>query len=206
MAIVALALYAVWLALAVFARVVLQVRRTGESGYRGVGAAGAAGWWVGGIGVVASVTAVAAPIADLAGLDTLRGVDAPAVNAIGVAVAVLGIGATFAAQMAMGDSWRMGVDKRERTELVTTGVFGLIRNPIYTTIVVASGGFALMVPNVPALISFAAFVVAFEVQVRGVEEPYLAQVHGAAYQRYAAEVGRFVPKVGRLPLGEDAAR
>ena len=49
--------------------------------------------------------------------------------------------------MAMGASWRIGVDPEETTELVTGGVFGLCRNPIYTFMVIAWVGFALLVPT-----------------------------------------------------------
>jgi protein-S-isoprenylcysteine O-methyltransferase Ste14 len=43
-----------------------------------------------------------------------------------------------------------------------------------------------------------ALVVALEVQVRLVEEPYLLRTHGAHYAEYASRVGRFVPGFGRL--------
>lgn len=35
----------------------------------------------------------------------------------------------------MGDSWRIGVEPTERTALVTTHPFGLVRNPIFTAAV-----------------------------------------------------------------------
>jgi protein-S-isoprenylcysteine O-methyltransferase Ste14 len=41
-------------------------------------------------------------------------------------------------------------------------------------------------------------VVAGELQVRLIEEPYLLATHGGTYQRYAATTGRFVPGIGRL--------
>ncbi|MFZ3348795.1 MAG: hypothetical protein WA248_27530 [Mycobacterium sp.] len=37
-----------------------------------------------------------------------------------------------------------------------------------------------------------------ELQVRRVEEPYLLAKHGAAYRRYTASVGRFIPGVGLI--------
>jgi protein-S-isoprenylcysteine O-methyltransferase Ste14 len=58
-------------------------------------------------------------------------------------------------------------------------------------------GLAAMVPSVIAVGGMIALIVALELQVRGVEEPYLRRVHGAAYDRYAAQVGRFLPGVGR---------
>ncbi|WP_169786243.1 ArsR family transcriptional regulator [Streptomyces yerevanensis] len=46
--------------------------------------------------------------------------------------------------------------------------------------------------------SLAALVIAIELQVRVVEEPYLRQAHGAAYLDYATAAGRFIPAIGRL--------
>ena len=62
----------------------------------------------------------------------------------------------------------------------------------------ASLGLVLMVPSWVAIIGFAALVLALELQVRVVEEPYLLRAQGRRYAEYAARVGRFVPGVGRL--------
>src|SRR5262249_17477873 len=105
---------------------------------------------------------------------------------------------TFGAQLAMGSSWRIGVDPEERTELVTDGPFELVRNPIYSAMLPTVFGLVLMVPSVVAISGFLALVVALEMQVRLVEEPYLLGVHGDAYATYAARVGRFVPRLGLL--------
>ena len=43
----------------------------------------------------------------------------------------------------------------------------------------------------------AALVLAVEIQVKAVEEPYLERTHGDAYRRYRAHSWRFVPGVGR---------
>jgi protein-S-isoprenylcysteine O-methyltransferase Ste14 len=62
----------------------------------------------------------------------------------------------------------------------------------------ATAGLVALVPNAVALFALAALVVALELQVRRVEEPYLTAVHGESYLRYARRAGRFVPGVGRL--------
>ena len=45
-----------------------------------------------------------------------------------------------------------------------------------------------------SLIGLVALVVALELQVRFVEEPYLSTVHGEPYDQYCRGVGRFVPR------------
>jgi protein-S-isoprenylcysteine O-methyltransferase Ste14 len=131
-------------------------------------------------------------------LEPIEDLETNALRALGFLCCGIGIVGTFLAQMAMGASWRIGVDESERTELVTGGVFGLCRNPIYTFMVVAWIGFALLVPTWLSLASIPVGIVAFEVQVRLVEEPHLLRAHGEPYRVWASRVGRFLPGLGRL--------
>src|SRR5690606_10026175 len=113
-------------------RTVAQKRRTGDSGIRAgvLGASfGSIEWVAGWLFVLAMLAGVAAPVAELAGLAPLF--DSTALRAVGAAVAVAGIGLTFASQVSMGDQWRIGVDPDERTTLVTNGAFAVVRNPIF---------------------------------------------------------------------------
>jgi protein-S-isoprenylcysteine O-methyltransferase Ste14 len=149
--------------------------------------------------ILALLTGSASPplvLADV--LDPIDSLDRTPLHVAGVALAVAGIAGTFAAQLAMGASWRIGVDQQERTELVTDGVFSLCRNPIYTFMVIAWIGLALLVPTWLSLASIPVGVLAFEVQVRLVEEPHLVRAHGEPYLAWARRVGRFVPGVGRM--------
>lgn len=109
---------------------------------------------------------------------------------------MLAIFATGYAQLDMGDAWRIGVDPSETTTLVRTGVFGWVRNPIFTAMITFGFGIALVTPNLVAIAGFVLLVATIELQVRVVEEPYLLTVHGDAYRDYLATVGRFVPGLG----------
>ena len=131
-------------------------------------------------------------------LDPIGAVDGPGAHAFGLVLFGLGLAATLYAQLAMGESWRVGVDESERTALVTGGPFAVVRNPIFAAMIPTSLGLTFMVPNVIALAGFAALVLALEIQVRLVEEPYLRKVHGQGYDSYAARTGRFMPGVGRM--------
>ena len=188
------------MALAFGLRTWLQLRRTGESGFKGIsGRPGSLEWIAGVLFVVAIAVGVAAPVLDVTGvLDPLDALDSAGVRATGVAIFVVGLVGTLYAQVAMGESWRIGVDEQERTALVTSGPFAVVRNPIFTAMLPASLGLALLVPNIAALAGFGALVLALEIQVRLVEEPYLLRQHGEAYRNYASRVGRFVPGLGRL--------
>lgn len=195
----ALVLYAVALVVLFGVRSVVQHRRTGSSGFHGIsGTPAEAGWWGGVLFVVAMVAGLAGPLLAVAGIVP---VDPPTVVQVGgLVLALTGFVATLAAQTGMGASWRIGVDPAERTDLITTGpLFGAVRNPIFTAMVAAQSGVLLMVPTWVSALALVALVVAVHLQVRCVEEPYLQQVHGAAYAEYASRTGRFVPGVGRLP-------
>ena len=198
MAIAALSLYGIWFLLAFGVRIAVQVVRTGDTGFRGV--ATSQGW----LGVVpgllftvALALGVAAPVADLAGMKPLDALDSPVVQVAGAVIASTGVVLTLVVQLAMGNAWRIGVDESERTDLVTDGPFRLVRNPIFSVMLLTAAGLALMVPNVVALVAVAALAAGVELTVRLVEEPYLLRTHGTAYRDYASRVGRFIPAIGR---------
>lgn len=200
MAEAALGIYLVYLALAFGLRSLLQHRRTGTTGFNGIGGRPGSAEWVAGAGfAVAIVLGLLAPILTLTGvLDPVKALDGGLANGIGVVLALVGLAGTLFAQVAMGRSWRIGVDPDERTELVTDGPFALVRNPIFSAMIPTALGLTLMVPNLAALLGFAGLVVALELQVRVVEEPYLLRAHGREYTEYSRRVGRFVPGIGLL--------
>jgi protein-S-isoprenylcysteine O-methyltransferase Ste14 len=206
MAVLALALLAAWLLLVVGLRTGIQLRRTGDaSAPHFQDRAGSPQWWARLLSAVGFACAVAAPLAELAGLEPIAVLDRTPVRAAGAVLVVVGIAATLAAQLAMGASWRPDVDPKVRTALVTSGPFRLVRNPIFTATAATAAGLALVVPNLLAAAMLIAFVAALQVQVRLVEEPYLARVHGTAWERYAARTGRFLPWIGRQRAGTGSA-
>jgi len=198
MPVVALVLFAVFGALGFGWRSWEQRRRTGSTGFRGIsGRLGSAEWFAG-VGFVAALAAaVIAPVLQLVGVLTPVGViHAQWIQTTGIVIAAIGIAATVYAQLDMGDSWRIGVDPSETTTLVRAGVFGWVRNPIFTAMMTFGFGIALVTPNLVALAGFVLLVVTIELQVRVVEEPYLLTVHKETYRGYLTSVGRFLPGVG----------
>jgi protein-S-isoprenylcysteine O-methyltransferase Ste14 len=181
-------------------RVLIQLRTTGETGLIGLrGGAGVLDWlsgilFIGGMAMgVLSVTLV------LQGsLGTIDAIDSTPLNVIGIVLAAAGGTAVFLAQLGMGASWRIGVSEDQDTDLVITGWFSLVRNPIYSAMIVGWTGFALLVPTWLSIAAVFVISAALELQVRSVEEPYLIRTHGEPYRAYAARVGRFLPGVGRF--------
>ena len=202
MAVAALVLYGVSLALTFGVRIAVQLRRTGSTGVHGLPRdASPLERFAGALFVTSLAMGGAAPVLALLGvLEPVSALDHTPVQIAGLVLGVGGIGLTFGAQLAMGDAWRIGVDPEERTELVTDGPFGLVRNPIYSAMIPTVFGLVLMVPNALAIAAIACLVIALELQVRLVEEPYLLRGHGEAYAKYASQVGRFVPGIGMISV------
>ena len=168
-------------------RSVQQYRRTGRSGLvlqRERGAVALATSLLMGGGVVALAAG------------TARGGPQPwAARSVAGTVAMLaGAGVTMAAQQAMGASWRVGVDPRERTELVTDGPFRRVRNPVFSGMLLCVAGNALAVPNRLTRVGSAQLVAGIVGQVLLLEEPHLHRQHGHRYAAYVASTGRFLPR------------
>lgn len=202
----ALLLYLAGLAGAFGLRTWLHQRRTGSSGFHGIsGRPGSSSWWAGVLFVLALILGVAAPVLALTGVaPAARTTLTDAAAAGGLVLLALGVATVLAAQSGMGMSWRIGVDEGECTDLVTGGIFGVVRNPVFTGMVVTQAGLALAVPTLVSAAALGSLVLAVELQVRALEEPYLARVHGAAYRAYVGRTGRFLPGLGRLHSGVEA--
>jgi protein-S-isoprenylcysteine O-methyltransferase Ste14 len=200
----ALGLYLVGLGLAFGVRTWAHWRRSGSTGFRGIsGCPGSLPWWGGVLFPAALILGLAAPVlAATAAVPLIGPLARPAIAVAGLLLALVGLVVVLAAQSAMGASWRIGVDEAERTELVTTGLFRRVRNPIFTGMAAVAAGVLLMAPTVVAVLALACLIAAVEIQVRAVEEPYLARVHGETYQAYVASSGRFVPKLSGITSRE----
>jgi protein-S-isoprenylcysteine O-methyltransferase Ste14 len=205
---IALTIYLLGLATAFGWQTWRHWRATGSTGYRGIsGQPGSLHWWGGVLFVLAVILGAAAPILILTNVTSVpAGLQRPALAGTGMAVAFAGIAVTLAAQRQMGASWRIGVDAGERTDLVTGGLFAHIRNPIFTGMLAVTLGLAGMVPSIVSLLALACLLAAVQIQVRGIEEPYLLATHSTAYQAYAARAGRFLPGIGRLTPTDQPAQ
>ncbi len=205
---VALLLVGFWFLTLFVLRTVYQWWRTGSGGFRGFsGTVGSLEWNAGLLVTLGLVAEGLAPVAALLGWpggDPLFRIDA--VHLFGAGLAAVGIIGAFVSQQAMGDSWRIGVDDHETTELVMHGAFGWVRNPIFSFMLVSGAGLLALVPNAFAVLGFVMTVAGIEIQVRAVEEPYLAKTHGPVYRAYASRVGRFVPGLGRLRDAQQGLR
>ena len=200
----ALALCLAWFGSLFVFRTISQLKNTGTTGIKGFhGAVGSLPWLAGACYSAGLVLAPLAPIATLYGwLGGGLFVTNDVIHALGALIVVAGICGALLAQLAMGDSWRVGVDESESTELVTTGLFACVRNPIFSFVLLSLAGLLLLVPNSIALVCGVVTLAGTELQVRAVEEPYLERTHGDVYRTYCSRVGRFLPRLDLFRAGE----
>lgn len=186
----ALLLQAAFVLLAFGWRTLAQHRATGSTGFvahreRGLVAKAAGLALTLGLLAVVAGTLLADP----------RDWDAPAYG--GVVAMLGGLVLCLAAQRAMGASWRIGVDPDERTALITTGLFGTMRNPIFTAMILFATGSALAVPTLVTVLGLVVATAGIVAQVLAVEEPHLRRQHGTDYDAYVSRSGRFLPRLAR---------
>lgn len=110
---------------------------------------------------------------------------------IGLALLIVSFIWTAIAQAQMGNSWRIGIDKENRTDLVHKGLFKVSRNPIFVGMRVALLGVFLIIPNALTLLALGLGDVLMQIQVR-LEEEHLRGLHGADYDAYQGEVRRWI--------------
>ena len=98
---------------------------------------------------------------------------------------------TIIAQGHMKNSWRIGIDTQTKTELITTGLFGHSRNPIFFGMIISLVGLFLMTPNALTLIFLILGYVLIQIQIR-LEEEFLSNQHGQNYLIYKQKVRRLI--------------
>jgi protein-S-isoprenylcysteine O-methyltransferase Ste14 len=123
---------------------------------------------------------------------TAKIIDSLPVRLVGAALVVVAPVLYAAALRSMGTSWRIGIDQEKPGPLVTAGLFGWARNPIYTAFDLAFLGTFLIHGRVIFLIAGAALMVMIHGIIRR-EGRFLAARYSDAYRTYRTRVGRYSP-------------
>ena len=126
-----------------------------------------------------------------------RGLVHEALQVVGAALMLCGIGFFAIAQLHLGASWRIGIDAEAKPGLVTDGLYRYSRNPIYVGLLATIAGYACLLPTVLSAILLVCTYIGMRAQIAG-EEAYLLATYGDAFRDYARRVDRLVPGVGRL--------
>ena len=95
---------------------------------------------------------------------------------------------------ALGRNWSVSLDVRQGHKLVTEGVYGQVRHPMYTAFWLWAVAQALLLPNwVAGLSGLVGFGTLYFFRVDR-EERLMVDTFGDAYRAYMARTGRLIPR------------
>ena len=141
--------------------------------------------------VLMSIATLGAPVAQLLSI-TFGWSHLPA-NArfTGFCVGMLGDVIFLLSVLCMRDSWRAGIPDKDKTELVTTGIYRFSRNPAFLGFDFMYVGVLLLYGNLLTL-GFSLFaMIMLHLQILH-EERFLASTFGEPYQEYCRRVFRYL--------------
>ena len=110
---------------------------------------------------------------------------------IGIGIMVIALIWTIIAQNNMKESWRIGIDTETKTELITNGLFGISRNPIFLGMILSLVGLFFLTPNAWTLLFLILGYVLLQIQIR-LEEEFLTKQHREKYLEYKEKVRRLI--------------
>ncbi len=144
------------------------------------------------IEVTLKITTYLIPMIEVISIVLYDGTTPIAMRVAGVIVTAFGVIAFVVSVLQMKDNWRAGVQRKEKTSLVTSGIYSISRNPAFL-------GFDLMYIGI--LVAFFNWylcgatifaVLLFHLQIVNVEEDFLIEVFGEEYVAYKKKVCRYI--------------
>jgi protein-S-isoprenylcysteine O-methyltransferase Ste14 len=119
----------------------------------------------------------------------------PVVRGLGMFMMAAGYAGTLWCYIAMGNSWRMGIDRTEKTDLVTRGPYRFVRHPIYLCQAIMVAAIPLLLPCLLALFILVTHLLCVRIKAAD-EESHLRTLLGGVYETYCARTGRWFPHLG----------
>lgn len=110
---------------------------------------------------------------------------------IGYGLIILGFGLGILALIAMKNSWRVGIKYEQKTDLVSSGIYRISRNPYFLSYSVLILGFILIFPSLILIGLLILLATVFHKMILE-EEKYLESIHGDKYLDYKRKVNRYI--------------
>ncbi len=107
------------------------------------------------------------------------------INAVGVLTFIMSV-------LQMKDSWRAGVQREDKTHLVTTGIYSISRNPAFLGFDLMYIGILFAFFNWFLCFATSFVLVFFHLQIVNVEEEFLVDAFGEEYIQYKKKVCRYL--------------
>lgn len=120
-----------------------------------------------------------------------------AIATTGFVFVVLGLAFSAWARDILGRNWSGRVIIQDNHQLITAGPYAYVRHPLYTGIIFAVAGTALIVADVGALIGFL-FALSFMLLKSSREERLLEAEFGPIYATYRERTGGLLPRIAHV--------
>ena len=142
--------------------------------------------------ITMKIAAILVFIAGLVSIFLETGNSLTAIRIIGAITSVGGTVIFIVALWTMRDSWRAGVSKTDKTELVTNGIYHISRNPAFLGFDLLYIGTLLMFFNWILCFLTVFAVIMYHLQIVNVEENFLLFAFGNEYLQYKKKVCRYI--------------
>jgi protein-S-isoprenylcysteine O-methyltransferase Ste14 len=113
---------------------------------------------------------------------------------LGSALCAAGVLFAIWARRTIGRDWSAEVQIKEGHQLIRSGPYARIRHPIYTGILLATLGTALVIGEYRGLLAMLMFLVGFARKARK-EELFLAAEFGPAFDEHRRQTGFFLTRI-----------
>ena len=114
------------------------------------------------------------------------------IQALGLLAVASGLGFAVWARVHLGRNWSGQITLKRNHELIRSGPYGLVRHPIYSGMVAAMLGSAIVIGEWRGLAALACFALAVLRRIT-VEERWLAETFPDDYASYRREVPALIP-------------
>ncbi|NTW72040.1 MAG: isoprenylcysteine carboxylmethyltransferase family protein [Eubacteriaceae bacterium] len=119
-----------------------------------------------------------------------------ALSALGAAMAVSGTVMNILGRLKLKDNWANHIKIYNSHELVQTGVYRIVRHPLYSSIILMLLGGVLVYKNYLSLLLTVLIFIPFMVYRASQEEALLSKEF-LGYEAYKRKTGMFFPKIKR---------
>lgn len=115
----------------------------------------------------------------------------------GLCLTVAGLAFAAWARDVLGRNWSGRIVVQRGHQLVTAGPYSYLRHPLYTGMLIAMAGTALISGQLGAAIGFACGVLFLSAKARR-EERILEEEFGPGYADYRSRTGRLLPRIAHV--------
>ena len=115
-------------------------------------------------------------------------------GATGLLLVLLGVAFSIWARLVLGGNWSSAVTVKQGHTLIRRGPYTFVRHPIYTGLLLAFLGVAIILGQIRGLLGVGVLSLAFWLKLR-MEERFMLEQFGDEYREYRRQVKALIPYV-----------